>query len=135
MNYDSRSTWDSGLDAGSIPARSIYCGKEGPIEDGRIPYHAGRRPRTKFVYYSVCYLCVVMRRGPPQVGGVLMTNCGKEGPIEDGRIPYHAGRRPRTKFVYYSVCYFCIRRKEAIGFFDGIEQAKKWLLDERRDLV
>ncbi len=23
MNYDSRSTWDSGLDAGSIPARSI----------------------------------------------------------------------------------------------------------------
>lgn len=43
--------------------------------------------------------CVVMRRGPPQVGGVLMTNCGKEGPIEDGRIPYHAGRRPRTKFV------------------------------------
>ncbi len=22
MNYDSRSTWDSGLDAGSIPARS-----------------------------------------------------------------------------------------------------------------
>ena len=51
MNYDSRSTWDSGLDAGSIPARSIYCGKE------------------------------------------------------------------------------------AIGFFDGIEQAKKWLLDERRDLV
>ena len=54
------------------------CGKEGPIEDGRIPYHAGRRPRTKFVYYSVCYLCVVMRRGPPQVGGVLMTNCGKE---------------------------------------------------------
>ena len=85
MNYDSRSTWDSGLDAGSIPARSIYC--------------------------------------------------GKEGPIEDGRIPYHAGRRPRTKFVYYSVCYFCIRRKEAIGFFDGIEQAKKWLLDERRDLV
>ena len=79
--------------------------------------------------------CVVMRRGPPQVGGVLMTNCGKEGPIEDGRIPYHAGRRPRTKFVYYSVCYFCIRRKEAIGFFDGIEQAKKWLLDERRDLV
>ncbi len=82
MNYDSRSTWDSGLDAGSIPARSIYCGKEGPIEDGRIPYHAGRRPRTKFVYYSVCYLC-----------------CGKEGPIEDGRIPYHAGRRPRTKFV------------------------------------
>ena len=85
MNYDSRSTWDSGLDAGSIPARSLYC--------------------------------------------------GKEGPIEDGRIPYHAGRRPRTKFVYYSVCYFCIRRKEAIGFFDGIEQAKKWLLDERRDLV
>lgn len=51
MNYDSRSTWDSGLDAGSIPARSIYCGKEGPIEDGRIPYHAGRRhtTRTKFV--------------------------------------------------------------------------------------
>ena len=118
MNYDSRSTWDSGLDAGSIPARSIYCGKEGPIEDGRIPYHAGRRPRTKFVYYSVCYLC-----------------CGKEGSIEDGRIPHHAGRRPRTKFVYYGVCYFCIRRKEAIGFFDGIEQAKKWLLDERRDLV
>ena len=58
MNYDSRSTWDSGLDAGSIPARSIYCGKEGPIEDGRIPYHAGRRPRTKFVYYSVCYFCI-----------------------------------------------------------------------------
>ena len=116
MNYDSRSTWDSGLDAGSIPARSIYCGKEGPIEDGRSPYHAGRRPRTKFVYYSVCYLCVVMRRDPPQVGGVLMTNCGKEGPIEDGRIPYHAGRRPRTKFVYYGVCYFCIRRKEAIGW-------------------
>jgi len=28
-----------------------------------------------------------------------------------------------------------VRRKEAIGFFDGIEQAKKWLLDERRDLV
>ena len=23
MNYDSRSTWDPGLDAGSIPARSI----------------------------------------------------------------------------------------------------------------
>lgn len=45
--------------------------------------------------------CVVMRRDPPQVGGVLMTNCGKEGPIEDGRIPYHARRRPRTKFVYY----------------------------------
>lgn len=58
MNYDSRSTWDSGLDAGSIPARSIYCGKEGPIEDGRIPYHVGRRPRTKFVYYSVCYFCI-----------------------------------------------------------------------------
>ena len=53
MNYDSRSTWDSGLDAGSIPARSINCGKEGPIEDGRISYHAGRRPRTKFVYYRI----------------------------------------------------------------------------------
>ena len=74
MNYDSRSTWDSGLDAGSIPARSMFCheegpaagggvlmtncGKEGPIEDGRIPYHAGRRPRTKFVYYGVCYFCI-----------------------------------------------------------------------------
>ena len=62
MNYDSRSTWDSGLDAGSIPARSINCGKEGPIEDGRIPYHAGRRPRTKFdiiVYGNIC--CLVYR--------------------------------------------------------------------------
>ncbi len=49
MNYDSRSTWDSGLDAGSIPARSMNCGKEGPSEAGRIPYHVGRRPRTKFV--------------------------------------------------------------------------------------
>lgn len=27
MNYDSRSTWDSGLDAGSIPARSIQNAK------------------------------------------------------------------------------------------------------------
>lgn len=52
--------------------------------------------------------CFVMRRDPPQVGGVLMTNCGKEGPSEAGRIPYHAGRRPRTKFVYYGVCYFYI---------------------------
>ncbi len=30
MNYDSRSTWDSGLDAGSIPARSI---RERPTKD------------------------------------------------------------------------------------------------------
>ena len=37
MNYDSRSTWDSGLDAGSIPARSMYCHEEGPAEGGRSP--------------------------------------------------------------------------------------------------
>lgn len=28
MNYDSRSTWDSGLDAGSIPARSILLKRD-----------------------------------------------------------------------------------------------------------
>ncbi len=100
---------------------------------GFLITQADAHERSSYIMASATY--VVVRRGPPQVGGVLMTNCGKEGPIEDGRIPYHAGRRPRTKFVYYSVCYFCIRRKEAIGFFDGIEQAKKWLLDERRDLV
>ena len=36
-DYDSRRTWDSGLDAGSTPARSIICTKEGPNEVGRIP--------------------------------------------------------------------------------------------------
>ena len=56
MNYDSRSTWDSGLDAGSIPARSMFCHEEGPAAGGRIPYHAGRRPRTKFV--GVCYFFI-----------------------------------------------------------------------------
>ena len=37
MNYDSRSTWDSGLDAGSIPARSMCCHEEGPTAGGRSP--------------------------------------------------------------------------------------------------
>ena len=57
MNYDSRSTWDTGLDAGSIPARSITCGKEGPNEVGRIPYH----------------LQTTVRRDPTKLGGFLIT--------------------------------------------------------------
>ena len=32
----------------------IYCGKEGSSEAGRIPYYAGRRPRTKFDFKCVC---------------------------------------------------------------------------------
>lgn len=31
-DYDSRRTWDSDLDAGSTPARSTFCGKEGPTK-------------------------------------------------------------------------------------------------------
>lgn len=34
-DYDSRRTWDSGLDAGSTPARSIICTEEGLNEVGR----------------------------------------------------------------------------------------------------
>lgn len=34
-DYDSRRTWDSGLDAGSTPARSIICIEEGLNEVGR----------------------------------------------------------------------------------------------------
>ena len=81
---------------------------------GFLITQADAHERSSYIMASATY--IVVRRDPPQVGGVLMTNCGKEGPIEDGRIPYHAGRRPRTKFVYYGVCYFCIRRKEAIGW-------------------
>ena len=36
-DYDSRRTWDSGLDAGSTPARSIICTEEGLNEVGRSP--------------------------------------------------------------------------------------------------
>ncbi len=34
MNYDSRSTWDSGLDAGSIPARSIFKNQRNNTVEG-----------------------------------------------------------------------------------------------------
>lgn len=54
MNYDSRSTWDSGLDAGSTPARSTNFHKEGPGKAGRIPYEARRRLRTEFAFKCVC---------------------------------------------------------------------------------
>lgn len=36
-DYDSRSTWDRFLDAGSIPARSMCCHEEGPTAGGRSP--------------------------------------------------------------------------------------------------
>ena len=69
---------EGALDAGSIPAYSSICGKEGPIEDGKIPY------RCFYIEYN---LVIVIRRDPTKMGGFLIT-CGKEGPIEDGRIPY-----------------------------------------------
>ena len=35
-DYDSRRTWDSGLDAGSTPARSINFIRRNPLKVGRI---------------------------------------------------------------------------------------------------
>ena len=51
MNYDSRSTWDSGLDAGSIPACStIYLGVR-QLVDGVIWGHeaVGSSPTTQTI--------------------------------------------------------------------------------------
>ena len=53
-DYDSRRTWDSGLDAGSTPARSINFPKEGSAEGGKNPYEARRRMRTEFAFECVC---------------------------------------------------------------------------------
>ena len=68
IDYDSRRTGNRSLDAGSTPAYSIFCGKEGPTkwEDALSP---GRRLRTKFVLECVCsmtcgkeeYLYVIRR--------------------------------------------------------------------------
>ena len=58
---------------------------------GFLITQADAHERSSYIMASATY--IVVRRDPPQVGGVLMTNCGKEGPNEVGRIPYHAGRR------------------------------------------
>ena len=80
---------------------------------------------------------IVVRRDPSKMGGFLITQ---------------ADAHERSSYIIASATYvlswggahrrweeswwpIVVRRKEAIGFFDGIEQAKKWLLDERRDLV